>query len=376
MRLGAALVLVLVGCEAAPVGNEGACGDDAVHQVGTVTLSGADADAQAEALCDSADSVDELVVSGTSWTDLSAVDCLCGVGSLTLESNPDLVSTEPVRVVAGEVEGVRVVGSPLLDDLAAYAQVTGFSDLHLQTLGLGSLSGLGAATRLDVLTLVDMPALASLDDLAEEVQVGSLVIQSAADLEAVGDWSAPRSIEALTVSGTAIETLAGLADADSLTQLVLVSNPSLSDLTGYPRATVSPLALSIGDSAALSSLSPLRGVTQLDSLALSGLADSATLAGLEDLAMVGGVSLAGFPHLQDLAGLGGLRYLTSTGLHLEVHDEGPDLTDLSALHELQGVAGGITITGPVSDGACLALWEHVADLMDPNEFQCGAFAPE
>lgn len=367
------LLLLAAGCEPAK-GDSAECAGEAY--VGAITFSGATAAADAAAFCEDHGSADAVRVEGTDWTDLAPLSCLCSIGSLSLVDNAALTTTEPVRVEPADLDAVEVTGSPLLVDLAAYREVLGFGTLRLAQLDLVGLDDLAAATHLDDVRIQLVPSLESLDGLAADVRVGELVVEAAPKLAAAGDWAPPRSLEGLTLAGTAISSLAGLQDTTTLLRLSLVDNPDFTSLTDFPRTTTSPVALSIGDAPALDSLATLGGVGLLDHLTLQSLAPGATLAGLGSLTQVGGLNVSGFPALDTLDGLDGLRFVTASGIHIEAGDGGATLGDLTALAELESVVGGVTISGPVPDRACLALWEALRDVLDSADFACGTFEPE
>ncbi len=372
MRLSAFLLL-LGACELGEPGGDECSGE---VFVGTVTFSGESAADDVATFCEAYVGADAVRVEGTDWADLEPLACVCSIGSLSLVDNAALATTAPVRVEPRELAEAEVSGSPLLADLAAYRDVGGFGSLHLAELDLANLDDLAAATYLDDVRVEQMPSLVSIDGLAADVRVGELVLESAPLLASIGEWGPPRTLAGLTLSGTAVPTLSGLEDTASLSRLALVGNSELGSLSGFPLTTDSLVSLSVGDSPALVSLASLSGVTALYHLSLQSLAPEATLAGLGSLSQVGGLNVTGIPALRSLNGLEGLRYVTSTGIHIEVSESGAALVDLSALDGLQSVVGGVTITGQVTGPACQGLWESLKEVIDASEFSCGTFEPD
>jgi hypothetical protein len=256
-------------------------------------------------------------------TSLPALPELEVVGDLLVEDNPVLTSL-PDLPKLGAVGTLSVARSPL-HDLSGLEAVHSVQRLLLSG-PIGAPTGLESLTRVDAMTLSELPWL-NLAGFHELV------------------------VRALNIDGCPnLTSLQGLGSGVSVEHLNLSGNEHMSSLNDLPWGGLKGLYLQELDQ--LSSLSALSGVVSLRYLTLYLLPTLSNLHGLEQLHDVSEfLTFEGLPQISSLSELGALRSVGQLSLRAL------GIEDLDGLLSLTRV-DGLTITGNprLSSLAPLSRW--------------------
>jgi hypothetical protein len=264
-----------------------------------------------------------IVRNDLALTSLPALPELEVVGDLLVEDNPVLTSL-PDLPKLGAVGTLSIARSPL-HDLSGLAGVQSVQRLLLSG-PIGAPTGLESLTRVDAMTLSELPWL----DLAgfHELVVRALNIDGCPNLT----------------------SLEGLGSGVSAEHLNLSGNEHMTSLNDLPLGRLKGLYLQELDQ--LSSLSALSGVVSLRYLTLYLLPALSNLHGLEQLHDVSEfLTFEGLPQISSLSELGALRSVGQLSLRAL------GIEDLEGLLSLTRV-DGLTITGNprLSSLAPLSSW--------------------
>ncbi len=287
---------------------------------------------------------DGVVYGSLRLSEQSAVDalakCRAIAGDLILEG-PGVVSLAPLKrieCIGGDfdiydLEEVGESGVTSLVGLERLRYVGG----ELQLTDMDTVTDLSSLSRLKRvlggLNIYRFPKLTSLHGLAGLEQVGSLTLSGLGRVERLEGLGNLRSIDhRLDISELAITNLHGLGPLDLAgpTDVTFAFNPKLLSLDGYPVAAFESLdRLQVADNTALSDLSGLSELVELDALSIRRCHQLENLAGLEGAQRFGSLHLWRNNGLLSLAGLDGLISVVELSI-----GENAKLRDLAGLDTL------------------------------------------
>jgi len=272
--------------------------DEYAHIEGDLTLAGA--------LTNSAglsclQSVGKNLLVGGAVADLS-LPSLQSIGALETD---DL---EPVVSIVGDL--VTTVSLPSLTTIAGPAFLSGAALAAIDMPALTSVQFMdldpGAATSFDGVAFpAELPEWIQLHG-ANITSLGSAFTQTTTadglffvtlpSLTSLAGLESVTSSDSVSVRGTAVTSLQGLENLESVEFLILAENPSLSDLDWLSSLTT--LAqFTVEDCDAVSSLSALGTVTSLTRLTLSGNAGLTDISALQALDSIGELIITDNPSL-------------------------------------------------------------------------------
>ncbi|MBX2796403.1 MAG: hypothetical protein KTR31_02000 [Myxococcales bacterium] len=284
---------------------------NAVVSEGDLVLLGDDAEQTADAFCASAAEITgTLYVQKTSLTTLDALSCLCQAEDVVVEDNAVLVDLSGLSEVAlrdvtstfvirnnallqsfhgprlvddatveirdnpaltsvSGFDGLRraftvtVSGSPDLQDLSAFGNLTTVLRLTLDDLPLADLSALSSLETVEELSISRLDGLSDLQGLGSVTEIGELLIIDSSATSLAG-LDALEQLHTVNVEGSDLDSLVGLRGLD-LIHTLKVSSSQLQSLDGLQDLRTADTLILAGN-ALLTDLTQAYGVTEIQSL--------------------------------------------------------------------------------------------------------------
>jgi hypothetical protein len=260
--------------------------------------------------------VQSLEVSGSGVTDAAPLAALRSLRGTLMIQGTGLENLTPLRDLT-RVSSLRITDNPRLQDVS----------------GLGRIE-LSNASPVSI-EVTNNPALVSLESwsalrIGRTTQSVNVAVSGNPALARLGDWPWLQRAHALSISGSPIESIAGLRALQSAETLSLEALPSLTSLTGLENLeTVKDLTLRNVGVTSFGGLSKLRSS---DSLSVESCTQLSSLDGSSNLSALKTLRLKGLPALANINGLSRIRSLTSLDF-----EQLPALTSLSGLSALESV---------------------------------------
>ncbi len=299
--------------------------ENVVSVNGTVELWGQDISSIEEMRC--LERVETLKLVDTSLVDLEPLEKLHTVGALEFVANDDLEdlsrlaglvelgsvvlerndALDSVDWAAGheEFERFEVVDSPLVSSLDGLEATTSIGVLHLENLGLTSVSGLSSLTSAQSVRLVDLDALPDLDGLGSLDSVaGSLSIAKNDQLVSIG----------------------GIGEFSGFGDLELVGNDALTSTAGVSLPT------------------------ELGTVRIAGNDSLTEVALLEGVESVAGFSISDHAELTDISALAALRRAGGDAFYLNANAKLPGCDAQAVVDQMEELPSTVDISDNYDDG--------------------------